>query len=90
MNIFFKQNTLKKYCKIKGANKALQTLKLIRKLFNNHEIIQLLTSNFYNIMVYLPTLKQNLKQILSYASATALNICFNSFDRSLLYFELHE
>jgi hypothetical protein len=88
MNIFFKQNTLKKYCKIKGANKALQTLKLIRKLFNNHEIIQLLTSNFYNIMVYLPTLKQNLKQILFYASATF--VCFNSFDRSLLYFELHE
>ena len=33
---------------IRGANNALQAIKLIRKYFTASEILQLLTSNFYS------------------------------------------
>jgi hypothetical protein len=81
---------------IKGANKALQAIKMIRKFFNTNEIIQLLTSNFYSRLYYcsevwhLPTLSPNLKQILLSASANALKLCYNKYDRSLSYIELHK
>jgi hypothetical protein len=37
---------------IKGANKALQAIKMIRKFFTTLEIIPLLTSNFFSRLYY--------------------------------------
>ena len=62
------------------ANSALHAIRLIRKFFNQDEILSLLTSNFYSILYYnsevwhLPTLKPELKQLLLSASAKALKI----------------
>jgi hypothetical protein len=81
---------------IKGANKALQAIKMIRKFFTTLEIIQLLTSNFFSRLYYgsevwhLPTLNQNLKQLLLSASANALKVSCNTYDRSISYLELHK
>ena len=37
---------------ISKANRALHAIKLIRKYFSKHEILQLLTSNYYSILFY--------------------------------------
>ena len=80
---------------IKGANKSLQAIKLIRKYFTKSEIVQLLTSNFYSKLYYgaeiwhIPTLNQNCKKLLLSASANALKLCNNFYDPSLSYLELH-
>jgi hypothetical protein len=69
---------------IEVANKALQAIKMIRRFFTTLEIIQLLTSNFFSRLYYgselwhLPTLNQNLKQLLLSASANALKISCNT------------
>ena len=81
---------------IKGANKALQAVKMIKKFFNSNEITQLLTSNFYSRLYYgsevwhLPTLNQNLKKLLQSASANALKLCCSYYDGSVSYLELHK
>ena len=65
---------------INKANKALHAIRLIKKYFNQHEILQLLTANFYLILFYnseiwhLPKLKTDLKQHLLSASAKALKL----------------
>ena len=80
---------------IKGANKSLQAIKLIRKYFTKSEIVQLLTSNFYSKLYYgaeiwhIPTLNQNCKKLLLSASANALKLCNNFYDPSLSYLDLH-
>ena len=62
------------------ANSALHAIKLIRKYFNQKEILNLLTSNFYAILFYnsevwhIPTLKPDLKQILLSTYANTLKI----------------
>ena len=51
------------------ANSALHAIKLIRRYFNQSELLSLLTSNFYSILFYnsevwhIPSLKPELKQI---------------------------
>ena len=80
---------------IKGANKSLQAIKLIRKYFSKLEIIQLLTSHFYSKLYYgseiwhIPTLNQNCKKLLMSASANALKLCNNFYDPTVSYLELH-
>ena len=65
---------------INKANKALHTIKLIRKFFKPEEIWTLLTANFYSVLYYnsevwhLPTLKPEIKQHLLSASANALKL----------------
>ena len=65
---------------INKAQKALHTIKIIKKYFTQSEILTLLTSNFYSILYYnseiwhLPSLKPELKQSLLSASATALKL----------------
>ena len=65
---------------ISKANRALHAIKLIRKYFSKHEILQLLTSNYYSILFYnsevwhIPELKHPLKQLLLSASANALKL----------------
>ena len=62
------------------ANSALHAIKLIRKFFNQSEILTLLTANFYSILFYnsevwhIPKLKPELKQIILSCSANALKL----------------
>ena len=80
---------------IRGANNALQAIKLIRKFFTTPEIVQLLTSNFYSRFYYgseiwhIPTLNRNCKKMLLSASANALKLCNVFYDPSVSYIDLH-
>ena len=80
---------------IKGANRSLQAVKLIRKYFTTNEIVQLLTSNFYSKLYYgseiwhLPTLNWSLKKLLLSASACALKLCNITYEPSISYLNLH-
>jgi hypothetical protein len=80
---------------IRGANNALQAIKLIRKYFTAPKIVQLLTSNFYSRFYYgskiwhIPTLNQNCKRMLLSASASALKLCNVFYDPSVSYIDLH-
>ena len=81
---------------IKGANKSLQAIRLIRKYFTTYEIVQLLTSNFYSKFYFgseiwhVPTLNRNCKKMLMRASANALKLCNNYYDPTISYIELHK
>ena len=85
------------YTVVTKANRALNAIKLIKKVFNTEELIQLVTSNFYSVLFYnsevwhLKYLHQNLKSMFLTASAMALRACFNHSDIQLLsYIDLHE
>ena len=60
------------------ASKALNAIRLIQNYFNQNELIQLVSSNFYSVLYYnskvwnLHTLKQSLKNSLLSASSKAL------------------
>ena len=77
------------------ANNALHAIKLIRKYFNQEEILSLLTSNFYSIRFYnpevwqIPSLKRELKQILLSNSANALKISQRTPDRYESFVNIH-
>ncbi len=76
-------------CAIKGANNALQAIKMIRKYFETSEIIQLLNSNFYSKLYYvseiwhLPTLNSNCKKLLLSATANSLKLCNAFYDPNI-------
>ena len=79
------------------ASRALNAISLIRRFFNQQELLQLVTSNFYSILFYnsevwhLNTLNQSLKNSLLSISAKALKICAKSSDVWMLsYPNLHE
>ena len=80
---------------IKRSTKALDAIKLIKKFFNQQEVINLVTSNFYSILNYnseiwqLPSLKVTRKQNLLSASAKALKICVRLADRETSFINLH-
>ena len=80
---------------IKGANRSLQAIKLIRKYFKQNEIIQMLTSHFYSKLYYgseiwhIPTLNHNCKKLLMSASASALKLCKPYHDPTISYVDLH-
>ena len=65
-------------CQIGKANRALHAIRLIKKYFNQDELLSLLTSNFYSILYYnsevwhIPKLQPALKQLILSASANAL------------------
>jgi hypothetical protein len=81
---------------INKANKALHAIKLIRKYFNNKELLTLLTSNFYSVLYYnsevwhLPTLKPQIKQLLLSASANALKITQRPPDPMESFLNIHK
>ena len=68
------------HCVSRSLN-ALNAIKLIKKFFNNKELLQLKTSNFYSTLYYkseiwhLPSLKVSLKGKLMSVSAKALKVC---------------
>ena len=78
------------------ANKALNAIKILRKFFKTHELITLVTSNFFSILYYnsevwqLPNLNLNSKHSLLVASANALKVCLH-YPRFLYsFFDLHK
>ena len=77
------------------ANSALHAIKLIRRYFNQSELLSLLTSNFYSILFYnsevwhIPSLKPELKQILLSASARALKVSQRAPDRFESFINIH-
>ena len=80
---------------INKANKALHAIKLIKKYFNQTEILTLLTSNFFSILYYnsevwhLPSLKPQIKQLLLSASATALKLSQRKPDPMESFINIH-
>ena len=80
---------------INKANKALHAIKLIKKYFNQTEILTLLTSNFFSILYYnsevwhLPALKPQIKQLLLSASATALKLSQRKPDPMESFLNIH-
>jgi hypothetical protein len=81
---------------IKKANKSLAAIKLISKFFNQNEIKNLLTSNFYSILYYnseiwhLPKLAPYLKTLLMSTSANALKLCTPGYTQEMSFTILHE
>ena len=80
---------------IKRSTKALNAIKLIKKNFNQQELLSLVTSNFYSILNYnseiwqLPSLKVTLKQKLLSASAKALKVCARLANNDTSFIDLH-
>ena len=60
------------------------------------ELINLVTSNYFSILLYnsevwlTPDLKENLKHAIFVASAKALKLCNHYRDPMLSYYELHK
>ena len=81
---------------ISKSNKALHCIKLIKFYFSNSEILQLLTSNYYSVLLYnseiwnIPYLKTDLKRRLLSASASALKVCTPTYHDRMSYIELHK
>ena len=80
---------------IKRSMKALNAIKLIKKFFNQKELVTLVTSNFFSILNYnseiwqLPSLKVTLKQKLLSASAKALKVCARLANNDTSFINLH-
>ena len=80
---------------IKKSRSALNAIQLIRKFFNQRELLQLITSNFYSILFYnaeiwhVPCLNSNLKQKLISALANALKICWKKLYPFVSFKALH-
>ena len=80
---------------IKKSMKSLNAIRLIRKYFNQKELLELITSNFYSIMYYnseiwhLPSLKGPLKQKLLSASAKALKVGLKFFNNEMSFVNIH-
>ena len=80
---------------ITRANKALNAIKLIRKFFNNRELLSLITSNYYSILYYnseiwhLPSNTFNSKKQILSASAKPLKLCTRAYDYTMSYDTLH-
>ena len=74
---------------------ALHAIRSIKPYFNQIELRQLVTANFYSILYYnsevwhLPKLNQTLKRNLLTASANALKLCTLFYDNSISYDLLH-
>ena len=82
---------------LQKADRALNAIKLIKRFFNEQELLQIITSNYYSIMYYnsevwhTPILQRSLKKRLLSASARAIKVCAKSSDMWMLNFEeLHE
>jgi hypothetical protein len=78
------------------ANKALNAIKLIRKIFNTTELASLITSNFHSILYYnsvvwrIHSLKQYDKIQLFTASARALQLAKHYRDPMINFQNLHK
>jgi hypothetical protein len=75
------------------SNQSLNPLKMICKYFNMKELIKLVTSHHFSILLYnsevwqLPDLKENLKYAIFEAYAKALKLCYHYCDPLTSYYE---
>ena len=80
---------------IAKSTRALNAIKLIRKFFSKHELLQLLTSNFYSTLYYnaeiwlSDSLKYSLKKQLLSASGNALRVALHYPDPMISFTHLH-
>ena len=81
---------------INKANRALHAIRLIKKYFNQKEILTLLTSNYFSILYYnsevwhLSKLKPEPKQHLLSASANALKLAQRYPNRMESFLSVHK
>ena len=77
------------------SKKSLQAISIIKKHFDQNELKQIVTSNYYSILYYnseiwhLPTLTRPTKQLLISASSAPLKICTHLYDLSMSFDTLH-
>ena len=80
---------------ISKSKKALHAIYLIKNYFSKHELLKIITSNYYSILYYnseiwhLPTNTRHSKTLLMSASAAPLKLCTPQYDRSISYQSLH-
>ena len=80
---------------ISKAKSTLHAIKLIKPYFNNRELKQLITANFYSVLYYnseiwhIPSLNPHSKQQLLLASANALKLCTQYYNDQISFEELH-
>ena len=80
---------------INKAKSTLHAIKLIKPYFNNRELKQLITANFYSVLFYnseiwhIPSLNPHSKQQLLSASANALRLCTPGNNDRISFEELH-
>ena len=80
---------------IAKSTRALNAIKLIRKFFSKHELLQLLASNFYSTLYYnteiwlSDSLKYSLKKQLLSASGNALRVALHYPDPMISFIHLH-
>ena len=81
---------------VKKAKSALHAITIIKKYFNQKELLTLITSNFYSILFYnseiwyIPSLNPYLKNQIKSASANALKICTPTYHRYMSYETIHK
>jgi hypothetical protein len=78
------------------SSHSLNALKIIRKYFTTKELIALVTSNYFSILLYYSeiwhssNLKMNLQQNLLSASANALKMCLHYPKVNVSHLKLHK
>jgi hypothetical protein len=81
---------------VKKAKSTLHAITIIKKYFNQKELLTLITSNFYSILFYnseiwyIPSLNPYLKNQIKSASANALKICTPTYHRYMSYETIHK
>ena len=81
---------------ISKAKKALYSLRLLKKFFNNYEMRVLLDAHFYSVLFYnasiwlTPSLSSDLKQNLLSVSANALRSCLTHAGFDISFDDLHK
>jgi hypothetical protein len=81
---------------IEKSKRSLNALKLLRKYFSTKELIKLVTSNYFSILLYnlelwySPDLNEALKHSLFVAFAKELRLCNHYSDPSLSFVNLHK
>ena len=81
---------------LQKANRSLNAIKMIRKFFSTKELVNLVTSNYYSILLYnseiwhSANLNVSLKQKLLSASANALKMCLHYPQTRISHYNLHK
>ena len=81
---------------IAKSKRALTAIRMISKFFTTKELLQLVTSNVFSILLYnseiwhLSSLKSNLKQNLLSCSASAIKSCVKYCTPDVSYQDLHK
>ena len=81
---------------VQKSNRSLNALKIIRKFFNTKELIALVTSNYFSVLLYnseiwqSSNLKVVLQQKLFSASSNALKMCLHYPKTNISHLNIHK